>query len=154
MLNCLSHPGTPSKNLLLLFLITKFIYLRERASCGGAERGRGRESQTGFTLLARSSKRGSNSRTVRSWPKRKSRVGCLTDWATQAPKKVVLKKERERSYVEVLKRAMSASLQLLQSPAAQLQNHLTTVTWARTNQLSPYQFPDPHKKTTAAVLSH
>ena len=25
------------------------------------------------------------SRTLRSWPERKSRVGRLTDWATQAP---------------------------------------------------------------------
>ena len=48
-----------------------------------AERGE-RESQAGSTLSAESQMWGSNPRTVRSWPEAKSRVRCLTDWATQA----------------------------------------------------------------------
>ena len=50
-------------------------------SGGGAER----ESQAGFALSMKSPTRGSNSRTVRSGPEPKSRVRCLTNWATQEP---------------------------------------------------------------------
>ena len=32
---------------------------------------------------------GSNSSIMKSWPDLKSRVGCLTDWATQAPLKIL-----------------------------------------------------------------
>ena len=57
-----------------------FVYLFwERESMwGGAEREGDRESQAGLT-------RDSISWTMRSWPELKSRVGRLTDWATQAP---------------------------------------------------------------------
>ena len=64
-----------------------FIYFERKIECewGEAERGRGRESQAGSVLSAQSPTWGSNSWTVRSWPEPKSRVGHLTDWATQAP---------------------------------------------------------------------
>ena len=50
------------------------------------ERGRERESQAGSAVTVQ----GSNSRTVRSWPEPKSRVGCFTDWATQVPPSILL----------------------------------------------------------------
>ena len=66
----------------------KFVYLlweREHKPGRNRERGRERESQAGSALSAQSPKRGSNSRTVRSWPEPKSRVRRSTDWSTQAP---------------------------------------------------------------------
>ena len=44
----------------------------------------------GSELSTQSPTRGLNSRTVRSWPEPKLRVRCLTDWATQAPPKLIV----------------------------------------------------------------
>ena len=50
------------------------------------EQGRGRERiPNGFWAIEQSSTWGSNSRTMRSWPELKSKVGGLTHWATQVP---------------------------------------------------------------------
>ena len=51
------------------------------------ERGRGREreSQAGSTLLAQSSRCGAGTHKPGDHDELKSRVGCLTDGATQAP---------------------------------------------------------------------
>ena len=57
---------------------------------GRAEKEGERKSQAGPTLPVGSRTRGLNSQSVRSWLESKSRVGCLTDWATQAPLKIVL----------------------------------------------------------------
>ena len=54
-------------------------------SRGWAEREGERESQAGSPLLAQSPTWGLIPRTIRSWPELKSRVGHLTNWATQAP---------------------------------------------------------------------
>ena len=69
--------------------ILMFVYLerekeRESMSRGGTERGE-TESQAGSTQSVKSQMWGSIWWTVRSWPEPKSRDGCLTDRATQAP---------------------------------------------------------------------
>ena len=48
-------------------------------------RSRKRESQAGSTLSVQSPMWGLNSGTMRSWPKLKSRLRHLTEWATQLP---------------------------------------------------------------------
>ena len=72
---------------LFFFLNAYLFILRERESThtGGAEREGDRESQAGSTLSSQSLMWGSNSWTERSWPELKSRVGHLTDRATQVP---------------------------------------------------------------------
>ena len=73
-----------------------FIYLfilreRERARArehalawaGEGQREGERESQAGSLQSAWSPTPGLNPRTMRSWPELKSRVRCLSDWATQ-----------------------------------------------------------------------
>ena len=79
-------------NVLYKLDIYKFFFQfifwhTERESRGGAEkeRGRERESQGGSPLSAQSLMRGPNSQTVRLSSEPKSRVGCLTNWAPQAP---------------------------------------------------------------------
>ena len=73
------------------FFFNLFYFEREtdrqtdRQQGRGRERRKERESQAGSTLSAQSPMQGSNSWTMKSWPKPKSRVGCLTNWATQAP---------------------------------------------------------------------
>ena len=66
-----------------------FIYFwdreRERESREGAEREGDREFQADSKLLAQSPSRGLNPWIARSWPELKSKVRCLTDWATQVP---------------------------------------------------------------------
>ena len=71
----------------LAHLKKMFIYFWDRESLcrGGAERRGNRESEAGSVLMADSPMQGSDSGTMRSWPKPKSRVGCLTDWASQEP---------------------------------------------------------------------
>ena len=78
----------------ITFIFWMFMYLfvyserereREGASGGRAEREGERESQASLAPPAQSPTQDSNSWTVRSWPEPKSRVGRLTDWATQAP---------------------------------------------------------------------
>ena len=64
------------------------------------EREEVRESQAGYALSAQSPMWGSIPQTVRSWPEPKSKVGCLTDWATQAPLSFYLFWERERDRVK------------------------------------------------------
>ena len=75
---------------VLIFLFFKinifgvFIYFereRKHTRTRGSEGQREgeRESQAGSTLSAQSPTQGSISQTMRSWPKPKSRVGCLTD---------------------------------------------------------------------------
>ena len=90
------HLGLPSflpsflplpPSLSLSFLII-YLFLRERTCCvhrwvrEGQREGE-TDSQAGSTLPAQSPTWGSNSQTVRSWPEPKSRVGRLTDGATQ-----------------------------------------------------------------------
>ena len=65
-----------------------YLFLRDRQSMsrGGAEGEREPQNSKwapGSVLSA--PLRGSNSQTVRSWPELKSRVECLTNWATQMP---------------------------------------------------------------------
>ena len=64
-----------------------FIYLRERQrehSGSEAERKGERESWS-YSLLSVEPDVGRNPMTPRSWPGRKPRVRCLTDWAAQVP---------------------------------------------------------------------
>ena len=64
----------------------KFIYLfweREREREREAEREGERESQAGSTVSSEPDT-GLHPMIMRSWPELKSRVRCLTDWATQA----------------------------------------------------------------------
>ena len=56
----------------------------ERTWWGGAEREGERETQADFPLNVEPSA-GLDLMTLRSWPEWKSRVRCLTDWATHAP---------------------------------------------------------------------
>ena len=58
---------------------------RERRCPCEQERGRRWQLQAGTVLSVQTLRWGSNSQTMRSWPEPKSRVRCLTDWATQAP---------------------------------------------------------------------
>ena len=58
---------------------------RERERERERERGRERKSQANSMLPAQSPVWGLIPWTVRSWPELKSRVGRLTDWATQVP---------------------------------------------------------------------
>ena len=58
---------------------------REKENWRGRDRGREREFQASSTQSVQSWMQISNSQTVRSCPKLKSRVGCLTDQATQVP---------------------------------------------------------------------
>ena len=69
-------------NFLFFFLNVRLFWEIKWTSRG---RGRERESQAGPMLSAQSPTWGSISWTTRSWPEPKSRIGCLTDWATQAP---------------------------------------------------------------------
>ena len=73
----------------ILFFLSLFIYFERgwewMGERGGAEKERERESQAGFVLSAQSLLQGSIPWTLRSWPEPKSRIGHLTDWATQAP---------------------------------------------------------------------
>ena len=57
---------------------------RLRLQVGKGQREVETESQAGSALSAQSLTWGSNSWTMRSWPDLRSRVGHLTDWATQA----------------------------------------------------------------------
>ena len=87
IINLFIVPDFNGKSISVYFFF-KFIYFerqRERESAGASRGEAGRESQAVFTLSAQSPMQGSNSRTMRSWPEPKSRVRCLTDWATQAP---------------------------------------------------------------------
>ena len=75
--------GLKSQNHFLIFLKVYHLFLlKERESTCG--RGAERDGESS-TLSAQSPMQGSISGTVTSWPGPKSRVGCLTDWAPQAP---------------------------------------------------------------------
>ena len=69
------------------FLFKMFVYSfsRDRESRGGAERGGDRESQAGSSLSVQSPAGGLISQTMSSWAESTSRVGTLTDRATQEP---------------------------------------------------------------------
>ena len=58
-----------------------YLFIRERVSEQG---GRGKEYQADF-LLRMEPPTDLDPTTLRSWPELKSRVGCLTNWATQMP---------------------------------------------------------------------
>ena len=58
---------------------------RDNMSRAEAEREGRRESQTGSVLTAQSLMWSLIPQIMRPWPELKSRVGCLTTWATQAP---------------------------------------------------------------------
>ena len=72
----------------------KFIYLFWEREGGGewwSHRERGKENpKQAPCCQQRSPMRGSISSTVRSWPELKPSVGCLTNWATQWPQKMLL----------------------------------------------------------------
>jgi len=74
-INCYVSNGWISKNAIYVFS----IYLRERWGAEG-----GRESQAD-SLLSVEHSLGLILTTLRSWPELRSRVGCLTNWATQVP---------------------------------------------------------------------
>ena len=69
------------------------IFERARGWAGEGQREKDRESQAGSALSAQNHVWGSNWQTMKSWPELKSRIGCLTDWATQAPLYQILKEE-------------------------------------------------------------
>ena len=76
------------KDFYFILTFNSLFIWRERVC---ASRGRDREtegergSQAGSTLSARSLTWGLIPPTVRSWPEPRSRVRCLTDWASPAP---------------------------------------------------------------------
>ena len=72
-----------------IFLCLFIYYVREHKWDRGREI-RKRESQEGSILSAQGLMWSWNSQTVRSWPEPKPRVGCFTDWTTQAPLYIVL----------------------------------------------------------------
>ena len=76
----LSHPGTPS---FLMFLF--YFWERESVSRGGAEREGDTESEAGSRVWAVSTEPNVGleltDHKIMTW----TEVGCLTDWATQAP---------------------------------------------------------------------
>ena len=86
---------------LALFPFLFKIYLffldrvREWESKGGGSEGE-RESSSKPPLSVESNA-GLHPRTPRSWLEQKSRVGCLTSWATQAPSFLFLKMEKNRA---------------------------------------------------------
>lgn len=90
-----TEDATWVKDIRRRCFLKMFIYLfqeREREKegiCTGRVE-RGRKSQAGSMLSAQSLMWDSILRTVRSWLESKSRVGSLTNWATQAPLKKVL----------------------------------------------------------------
>ena len=61
------------------------MYVWERKREREQGRGRERQSQASSTLPAQSLMRGSIPRTSRSWPEKKPRARCLTNWAPQTP---------------------------------------------------------------------
>ena len=67
-----------------LFILRECVCVSRQ---GGAESEGGREYQagSGSMLSAQSPTQDSISGTVRSWPQPKSRLGFLTNWATQTP---------------------------------------------------------------------
>ena len=114
LLNQLSHPGVPGSafKYLALYIILfslhsmfiffnlffEFIYScwerHRQRRVGNGQRERGRQRIPG-RLCAVSAEPNAGlepRKTVRSWPERKPRVRRLTDWATQAPLRSVLKK--------------------------------------------------------------
>ena len=79
----------------LYYLFLSSFIMTERGSehrqvGKGLEREGDGESQAGSELSEQSPMQGSNSRTMRSWPEPKLKVGCLTDWATQAPQPSII----------------------------------------------------------------
>ena len=80
-------PTAFGKRLLKRFVL-HFIYLfweRERESVHEQGRGRERERENPKQAVHCQRRARQGAGTVRSWPEPKSRVGCLTDWPTQAP---------------------------------------------------------------------
>ena len=76
----------------LIFFLSLFTYfekeserVRELERAWGRGREMERESQADSVLTASILTRHLIQQTVRSWPGPKSRVRCLTDWATQTP---------------------------------------------------------------------
>ena len=72
----------------LNFFFKVYLLIWERGRERERERERERGSQAGSVLSAQSPTRGSSAWTVKSWPERKSRVRCLTNWATQVSQQV------------------------------------------------------------------
>ena len=72
----------PLPRLVSFFFFLMFIYLFWEWTGGGEERGQERESQAGCQCRAWGR---AWSHRPGSWPDLKSRVRCLTDWATQVP---------------------------------------------------------------------
>jgi len=70
------------------FILFFFSFILEKEKVcvckQGRGRGRERESQADSALSVEPDK-GLDLTSLRSWPEPKSRAGCLTDWATQAP---------------------------------------------------------------------
>ena len=93
-LNQLSHPGAPKLPFLkCTFNFFFFNLFRETAGRSRErERERETESQAGSALLVQGLMRGLNPRAMRSQPELRSRVGLLTDWATQGPPQVQISK--------------------------------------------------------------
>ena len=83
------HVPFPFFSFFLLSFFLSFFLFREREKAREQvvkkQREGETESQAGSPLSAQSLTQGSNSQTVRSYPKLTSKVGCLTDGATQVP---------------------------------------------------------------------
>ena len=80
-----SDGGSPHFALVVLSLFILRKREKEHEQGRGREREREGESQAVSMLSVWSPTWGSKSWTMRSWPEQKSRVWCLTDWATQVP---------------------------------------------------------------------
>ena len=97
--------GIKNQHQLKIYVFVLFIYLE------GTSRGRGkvegeREFQA-YSMLSVEPSMGLSHMTPRSWPEPKSRIRCLTDWATQAPLKID---------ILVLKRSLPSLLPSLPPP--------------------------------------
>ena len=82
----------------VLFFFNVYLFLRERQSMSwegaGREETQNLKQASGSELSSQSLTWGSNPWTMRSWPEVKSRVRCLTDWATQERQKHHIWKRR------------------------------------------------------------
>ena len=80
--DCFGQTGYSNELLKLFFKVYFHLcWERERGQAEKGQREQETESQGGFVPMSL--------QTVRSWPEPKSRVRCLTDWATQAPQWLV-----------------------------------------------------------------
>ena len=82
----------------LVFFFNVYLFWEKESTTaqeGEGQKERERKFQAGSVCSAQSLMWGSKSQTTRRWLEPKSRVGCLTDWATQVPPVTSLNRVKE-----------------------------------------------------------